>query len=180
MTSVSRFARVGVFASTLAIAVIASVASPREARADEQLLIKAPDDHPDYFFDAEPHGVLGFGPFRQSALLPGAGFRGTFIIVKQGFIPKLNNSVGIGVGADFFVASSGGVAVVLPAVMQWNFWLSTHWAVFGEPGVAVGLGNRDFVSPIFAVGGRYHFNERVALTVRVGYPYASVGVSFYF
>lgn len=158
-------------------ALVGATLAP-EAHAQERLLIKNPGDHPRYFFDAEPHGLLGFGPFRDS-FLPGAGFRGTFTLVQQGFIPSINNSVGLGVGADFFFAK-GGMAFVLPAVMQWNFWLSTHWAVFGEPGVALGFGNKDFIAPIFAVGGRYHFNERVALTMRLGYPYASVGVSFYF
>jgi hypothetical protein len=176
----SRASRTSVLASALTIAITASLLTmnAREARADEQLLIKTPGEHPHYFFDAEPHGLLGFGPFRQD-LLPGVGFRGTFILVQQGFVPSINNSIGLGVGADFFVPKRGGVAFVLPAVMQWNFWLSTHWAVFGEPGVAVGLGNKDFVSPIFAVGGRFHFNERIALTMRLGYPYVSVGVSFY-
>lgn len=161
------------------VAVLGITSIAQEARADEQLLIKSPSEHPTYRFDAEPHGLVGFGPFGRD-FLPGVGFRGTVILVQQGFIPNINNSVGIGFGADFFVPRRGAVAIVLPVVMQWNFWLSTHWAVFGEPGVAVGVGNRDFIAPIFAVGGRYHFNERVALTMRLGYPYASVGVSFYF
>lgn len=155
-------------------------ASAKNARADEQSLIRTRGEHPDYVFDAEPHGLLGYGPFNDG-ILPGAGFRGTFILVQQGFIPSINNSVGVGVGADFFFPSTGSVSFVVPAVMQWNFWLSTHWAVFGEPGLALGFGNHhDFVAPVFAAGGRYHFNEHVALTLRIGYPAASVGVSFYF
>ncbi len=162
------------------LAALATLADAADARADEQLLIKNPGDHPHTFFDAEPHGLIGLGPFRGQDLVPGVGFRGTFTLVQQGFVPSINNSVGLGVGADFFVPRKGDLAIVLPAVMQWNFWLSTHWAVFGEPGVALGFGNRDFIIPTFAVGGRYHFSEHIALTMRLGYPYASVGVSFLF
>jgi len=150
-----------------------------EALADEQNIVRARGDHPTYFFDAEPHALLGYGPFiRQAA--PGVGFRGTFIIVQNGFVPTINNSVGIGVGADLFFASHGGTAVAIPVVMQWNFWLSTHWAVFGEPGVGLAFGgSHESVFPVFAAGGKYHFNERIALTIRVGYPAVSCGVSFY-
>jgi len=29
------------------------------------------------------------------------------------------------------------------------------------------------------VGGRYNFNDKVALVLRVGYPITSIGVSFF-
>jgi hypothetical protein len=32
--------------------------------------------------------------------------------------------------------------------------------------------------PVFYAGGRFHFTERIALTVRAGYPDFSVGLSF--
>jgi hypothetical protein len=35
------------------------------------------------------------------------------------------------------------------------------------------------VHPIIMAGGRYHFSENVALTMRVGYPSFSIGVSFF-
>jgi hypothetical protein len=64
--------------------------------------------------------------------------------------------------------------------MQWNFWLSTHWSVFGEPGLAFGSdnGRGTFLWPAFYAGGRYHFTDRIALTMRLGYPDFSLGVSF--
>ncbi|HTB72126.1 MAG TPA: hypothetical protein VK762_02725, partial [Polyangiaceae bacterium] len=68
---------------------------------------------------------------------------------------------------------------LVPIVMQWNFWLSTHWSVFGEPGLAFGSGDRStIVWPVFYAGGRFHFTDRVALTMRLGYPDFSLGVSF--
>jgi hypothetical protein len=67
----------------------------------------------------------------------------------------------------------------IPVVMQWNFWLSRNWSVFGEPGGALRLRNgRVDPEPVFYAGGRLHFTDTIALTLRVGHPSASVGVSF--
>lgn len=150
------------------------------ARADE-LVIKTPGDHPNYRFELEPHGLVGFGgPFDKGRPDFGAGVRATVIIVDNGFIKTINNSVGIGFGGDMFFKDT---TLILPVVMQWNFWLSTHWSVFGEPGVGfapVRHKRGDLFHPVFGAGGRYHFSDKVALTLRVGYPSASVGVSFFF
>jgi hypothetical protein len=83
--------------------------------------------------------------------------------------------------------NSGGTAqyVLFPVAMQWNFWLHERFSVFGEPGLVVyyrkakyemdgGLG----LAPLFDVGGRWHFSKIAALTVRLGYPTFSLGVSF--
>jgi hypothetical protein len=68
--------------------------------------------------------------------------------------------------------------------MQWNFWLTPHWSVFGEPGLGFALAGKgpapDLLHPILMAGGRYHFNDKIALTLRVGYPAISVGASFFF
>lgn len=149
------------------------------ARADESI-IKNPGDHPEYHFEAEPHGLLGFaGPFERGRSELGLGFRGTIVIVQNGFVSSINNSVGIGFGADLFPR---GGTVFIPVVMQWNFWLTTHWSVFGEPGIGLAANpgpGRDAVNPILMVGGRYHFNDKISLTMRIGYPYISVGASFF-
>jgi hypothetical protein len=167
---------VAVLASLAACAV---VAPPRDARADESI-IKSPSDHPLYRFEAEPHGLLGFGgPFEHGRSQLGAGFRGTIVLVDNGFIPSINNSVGIGFGGDLFF---GHGVLYIPVVMQWNFWLTTHWSVFGEPGIGIAANpdkGRDAVGPVIMLGGRYHFNDRVSLTMRIGYPAISVGVSFF-
>lgn len=158
------------------IAIIA-VAAPRKVHAEEAI-IKRPGDHPQYVFEAEPHLLLGFaGPFKEKDKGHlGVGFRGTIVILNNGFIKTINNSVGITFGADMFV---GEQTLFLPVAMQWNFWLSTHWSVFGEPGVGFAL-KKDVVHPILMAGGRYHFSDKVALTMRLGYPAISVGVSFFF
>lgn len=178
--------------------------------AHAQSTIKQPGERPHYFFEAEPHLVAGlFDPpgFGGGTGL-GAGFRGTIELVQNGFISKLNNSVGIGFGLDYlrydgwqgprgacqrFVSGPSGVPICvratgidhvnyfyMPVVMQWNFWLHRKWSVFGEPGVALYLqdGQLEFTPFVLYLGGRYHITDRVTLTMRIGYPSFSLGASF--
>lgn len=142
--------------------------------------IKQPGLHPAYSFEAEPHLLLGFdAPVANgdtSGL--GLGFRGTVEIVDNGFVKSINNTVGIGFGFDWLSPADRNVFWV-PVVMQWNFWLSDSWSVFGEPGLGLYLGHASGVSPTFYAGGRYHFNDSIALTMRVGYPNFAIGASFF-
>jgi hypothetical protein len=133
--------------------------------------IKVPGAHADYVFEAEPHLIVA--PFDDFA--PGIGFRGTIELVDNGFIKTINNTVGIGFGADWTKDHFR-----IPVVMQWNFWLSRDWSVFGEPGGLLDFKKSDKIRPhpAFYAGGRYHFSDAVTLTMRVGHPTASVGVSF--
>lgn len=87
------------------------------------------------------------------------------------------------------VAGAGGPShyFYLPAVMQWNFFFTEEWSAFGEPGFGMHFQAREIdgslgigAYPVFQLGGRYHFSEAVTLTMRIGYPYTSVGVSFLF
>jgi hypothetical protein len=127
---------------------------------------------PHYAFEAEPHFVLGpiGGP------LPGVGFRGTIVLLPEGFIDSINDSVGLGLGVDWTHDNTW-----VPVVMQWNFWLSEHWSVFGEPGAAFHLedqGRRSRGDFTLYGGARLRFSERATLTFRVGYPALAVGFSF--
>jgi hypothetical protein len=76
-------------------ALPAVVLAPAGAHA--QSTIKRPGDRPAYVFEAEPHLLLapfdapGFGESPGY----GAGFRGTLELSSDGFIPKLNDSVGL-------------------------------------------------------------------------------------
>ena len=193
-------------ALTLALALTAVLAA---SSASAQTTIKRPGDRVRYSFEAEPHLLLTpFGPpeaFGDGGL--GLGFRGTIEIVKNGFVPSINNSVGISFGGDWLhypnasargpctdtVTAPGGIPVCvevdgsgysnylfLPIAMEWNFWLSRRWSVFAEPGFAPHFAHGDFhaFQPALYLGGRYLFGDRVALTMRVGYPTFSIGVSF--
>jgi len=164
-------------AASLAVIAVALFAA-RSARAD-QSVIKHPGQHPDYSFEAEPHLFFGFDPPGKAASQGfGPGFRGTIELVDNGFIKKINNTVGIGFGADWIAFGGDKTAVWVPVVMQWNFWLSRNWSVFGEPGGGFWLGNASGARPAIYGGARFHFVEKLALTFRVGYPALSVGLSF--
>jgi hypothetical protein len=194
--------------STLLASTIALSYAP-DARA--QSIIKQPGNHPDYVFEAEPHGIIGFDPpGRAHDTGLGLGFRGTIEIVDNGFISKINNTIGIGFGLDWIHYDDDDYGYwcrgrgdrwcgdpffddfdvdyfILPILMQWNFWLHEKWSVFGEVGGALAFISADdwyddddieFFPFLFFGGGRFHFTDNVALTMRVGYPYFSIGVSF--
>ena len=185
--------------------VAASAACGTSAFADDT--IKSHGDHPDYVVEIEPHGLVGFG-FRYGGAGIGVGARFSINIVKNGFIPSINNNVAISFGADFmhyggcYGGFSDGIGcsanyLFFPVALQWNFYVAEHWSVFGEPGIVPFYGFYDdfcgnginqvrgcdnpshfSVAPALYVGGRYHFNEHTALTMRIGYPDFSIGVSF--
>jgi hypothetical protein len=162
-----------------ALAFIAGSSVMGTAHA-EPMTIKNPGDHPHYVFEAEPHALIGFaGPFDDHGGHFGAGFRGTVVIVDNGFVKTINNSIGISFGADLYTENT----LFLPVAMQWNFWLSKHWSVFGEPGIGFALhdfhADKNVLHPILWAGGRYHFSDTISLTLRIGYPAVSIGASFF-
>ncbi len=179
--------------------------------AAAQSTIKTPGARAPYVLELEPHFLVGpiDPPGFHSGQGFGAGFRGSLLILPEGFIAPLNDSVGIGIGADYlhyagddegarrtcerYEPAPGGVPVCvetsggdsdylyLPVVMQWNFYLHRRWSVFGEPGIAPYLVDFDelrFQPFVFYAGGRFHFSDAVTLTMRLGYPTFSLGVSF--
>ncbi len=162
------------FGLCLSVAVLLST---RAARA-EHSIIKHPGDHPHYILELEPHVLFGWREFRDG---PGVGVRATISLIRNGFVSSINNSVGLGFGFDVDPIRTAD-RFAIPIVMQWNFWLSTHFSVFGEPGGAIlfgeGRDSRTKVGPVIYAGGRFHITEALALTLRVGYPDASFGVSF--
>jgi hypothetical protein len=150
----------------------------RLARAGEQMIIKLPGDHPHYSFEAEPQLLLGWHELTDG---PGVGFRGVVPLIDNGFVGSINNSVGFGFGFDADPVGTGK-HFALPAVIQWNFWLATHWSVFGEAGLAITLDSGDArFGPVFYAGCRYHITRDLALTLRLGLPGldAALGVSFF-
>jgi hypothetical protein len=187
-----RLTALGMFAMGLTLLS----ASPADAAGT----IKRPNAHPDYSFEAEPHLVLGWidPPGDVDGDGYGLGFRGTFELVDPGFIKGINNTVGLGIGIDWvdydykhcyhdrnrrdWCDDDHQNYIWIPIVMQWNFFLHDKWSVFGEPGGAIRLDGPgdDYIDPfIMYVGGRWHFADFASLTMRLGYPAFSVGVSFF-
>lgn len=156
-----------------------------------QLIIKQPENHP--FAELEPHANFGvvhrhYGSFKGKGFGDpdvGAGFRATLLVADPGFIPKLNNSVGITFGLDLMSCRYGctdDFSIWSPVGLNWSFYLTKDWSVFADGGFLVRSDSfyRHAYGDFFGmVGGRYHFADKKALTIRLGYPFVSVGVSFY-
>lgn len=161
------------------------------AHAEESIL-KKPDEHPDAFAELDVHGVAAYsaGPLligRNGSVGFGPGVRANLRILKNGFIPSLNNSIAISFGADLAFAIDNSVRLLTPIALQWNFWLTQHWSVFGEPGIVIEFpmstpnSNAEpiYVAPSLDVGGRYNFNDHITFTVRLGYPTSTIGATFF-
>lgn len=179
------------------------------ARADS--IIKNPGDHPDYHVELEPHLLFGWARlYGQTAF--GLGARASIPLVQNGFVPSINNSVALTFGIDWLRYGDcyfydrrfgrnvgygcGASYLFFPLAMQWNFWLTEKWSVFGEPGLYFyhGFFDTTYCDPGFALcgyptatsvdfafyaGARFHFNDKISLTMRIGYPTFSFGVSFF-
>jgi hypothetical protein len=189
---------------------------PSQAQAQ----IREPGAHPRYTVELEPHLALGLvdPPAAGGGEGLGPGLRLSFPLSEDGFLPKLNDTIALGVGVDWvfydgedqvrarcgrFVPAPNDTLVCVelgdgagaseylffPVVMQWNFWLHRRASVFVEPGLALHLvshGDARFgedtdlgVGPVLGFGGRFQFVDFAALTLRLGYPISSLGVSFF-
>jgi hypothetical protein len=159
--------------------------------AHAETLIEQPGSHTDYRWELEPH--LVFTPFRGGFFRDrwrgyesqvGLGFRASVEVADPAFVKTINDTVGISFGVDFTNCDwcRDDFAMVIPVVLQWNFWFTEEWSAFAEPGIAIrSAGFFDVVDPdlALAIGGRYQFNDDIGLTLRIGYPYVSFGVSFF-
>jgi len=186
---------------------IFAAASAAGRAAYAQDTIRSPGDHPNYAVEIEPHVDLnwfdnvGYGFGGDAGI--GLGLRASIPIVQNGFIPTINNTVAIGFGGDavYFGCGFNGVncglwTLYFPVVLQWNFYVAPRFSVFGEPGFSLdyafyngtlcngvggklrSVGSNFFPGPVFEIGGRYHINQHLALTARIGYPQITFGVSF--
>ncbi|MDP9036276.1 MAG: hypothetical protein M3O50_15855 [Myxococcota bacterium] len=186
----------------LACAVFAATALVCGATSADNT-IKRPGDHPSYHVEIEPHLSLGSGRWDNyyAAGGYGVGVRFGIPVVDNGFVSTINNSVAISFGLDithydgcWYHGGCSANYLDFPVTMQWNFYVAQRWSVFGEPGLAIYHG---FISdcpagfqcpftptvtgiqPAFYVGGRYHFSDTTALTLRLGFPNFSFGFSFF-
>jgi len=207
-------------------AVVASVAllSIASSDANAASIIKNPNP-PKYGVEIEPKFNVGFlNAWDYGGNSYGPGVRFSIPVMSPGFIKTINDSIAISFGADFvhyegyryynrycgrnqacydYYANynPGFWSLHLPVAMQWNFFLTDKWSVFGEVGLTVrrafyredpylntycdprfyncGRDNWNVWGTFYA-GGRFHFSEKVSLTMRLGHPIeASVGISFF-
>jgi hypothetical protein len=165
----------------------------REARAES--LIKQPGNHIKYKAELEPHldlaflrwygaGPKGFGGGKAVGNPEfGAGFRASIPVGGPLFIPKINDSIAITFGVDLTGCPSYCADHVIfraPVGVQWNFWFTRELSAFADLGGIVGGSAGGFRADFFAmVGGRYLFSDKTSVTLRIGYPFVSLGVSFF-
>jgi hypothetical protein len=194
--------------SCLASCLVALAAVPRSARADDTIRRRGDHPHYHVEVEPHLSlgfgGIDGnYGDSVGFGFVPGV--RIGIPVVENGFIPSINNSVAVSFGFDAVYypdcwrgdANCSAWFLEFPATMQWNFYVAQHWSVFGEPGFfiyhgffsgcAFANGSPCFtptgypetgILPAFYAGARYYFSDKVTLTMRVGYPTFSIGVSF--
>src|SRR5580692_5117733 len=174
------------FAVVVAGAVVTLLCAA--ARADDT--VRQPGSHPPYGLELEPHGTYGWGAAYGGEGGFGVGVLFAIPVVRNGFIPAIDDSVAIAFALDWvhydycYWAPMGcnGDYVDLSVTLQWNFYVSQRWSVFGEPGAYVYHGlfgipscpPQDLacqtspaqwgVLPAFYGGARYRFGDAVALT----------------
>lgn len=183
----------------LALASYASAASAQ---------IRQPGNHLAYSLELEPHLLVQYDRTwgaRGSGL--GPGIRATIPVVKNGPIPSINNSLGVGFGFDWAIfndcegkPNSADCSVNqfwVPVVAQWNFFFTPVVSVFAELGAAVThrklsyskncpfltdgpchVSDLELFQPVLFVGGRFSFSKTAGLLVRLGTPYISIGADF--
>jgi hypothetical protein len=193
--------------SLSALALSAALFTTSQARADDT--IKQPGGHPLYGVEAEPHALFGWDNIypgnsfglggRFSIPVVDNGFIKTInnsVAISFG-VDWLHYDSDCGRYANVYYYSCTANYLYFPVAMQWNFYVAERWSVFGEPGLYVYHGFFDTcpantppqfcvtpssttgIRPAFYAGGRFHFNEKISLTMRIGYPTFSIGVSWF-
>lgn len=136
-------------------------------------------------FGVLPYGYFGYG-------FP-IGVGATFYIplVKDGFIPPVNDEFGLDFGADlvFFPGYGGApVAFWLPVSVLWTFHFTDKFSVYAKAGVALRIwpghfstfGNAVWPDFIGAVGLNFMLSKAFGLRAEAGYPGIKLGVLFNF
>jgi hypothetical protein len=182
---------------------IAAIGFPAVARAEEVIVVREEGPRPARFesslypIEIEPH--FTFGP---ENVFGAAGFGGGLRIgipLVAGRVGRVPDNLTISFGADilhydncYFADNCGANYLMFPVAAQWNLFVARRVSVFLEGGAFLymgwfdecGPGNgcaapSDFgVLPTVAVGGRVHISRFSALTLRIGYPTTTFGLSF--
>lgn len=157
--------------------------------------------HPFYGAEIEGHftvaGVDHFGPGL------GAGARIGFPIAQNAPIRTIDDDITVGIGFDWVRyaaykpvegrSSLTAQAFYVPVYLQWNFWVGSRVSLFVEPAIVyrfasystgcnLGSGytceDTTRVLPTGSVGIRFRTIDRIAFTVRVGWPMVTLGASW--
>ncbi len=150
---------------------------------------------PGFLLDSSPqsrpmllsvHGVLPYSRFGAGGFPLGAGVSFYIPIVRDGFIPPVNDEFGIDFGADafFFAGYRNFFGLWIPVSVLWTFHFTDTFAAYVKAGVALRFwpGEPAPFYPDFvgAVGLNWMFARSVGLRVELGYPGLKVGLLFAF
>jgi hypothetical protein len=183
-----------------------------EAQAQARLVIEQPQTQRSielnihgtayYGFDWIGNYTSGYQYWSSSAV--GLGLDMLFPVLKNGFIPSLNNAFYLGFFTDFLVHSDRQFgygqytfySLAFGPVAQWRFILLDLFqggslSVFANVGFGlwpwflgnnrIGVASTAFLGfPLFELGGNLFFNKVVGLTFEFGYPAVKLGVKFAF
>lgn len=174
--------------------LIAAVSLAHVPSAQAETIIKQPNAHPDYRVELEPHldlvlfrrGLVAFKDQGRDAYFGapgfGGGFRASIELGDPAFLPKLNDTVAISFGIDATSCSNcrHNAQLYFPIALQWNFYVFKQFNVFGEVGPLIRTDFAGAVPDLYvAAGGRVPINDAVAFTFRLGYPFITLGASFF-
>ncbi len=130
----------------------------------------------------------GYGGFPLSV-----GGRYLQPILHDGFVPSINDSVSIEVGADLYAISrlTWGLGLAIPVEALWALHFSPKFAGYLKLGIAIELRFGDWCwgnvctgalgivpVPVGALGIMYDLTEALTLRVELGYPGLKVGLGF--
>jgi hypothetical protein len=187
----------------IAALVLAAGVTPAVAKADVVVRaegLEPPRDYvSDYPVEIEPH--FTFGPENvYGASGFGAGLR-VGIPLMVGRLGSLSDNLAISFGGDvlhydncFFGNDCGANYLMLPVAAQVNLFVLRSVSLFAEGGAFLYKGWFDGcriedgpgctapsdlgVLPTLAIGGRIHLGQFTAVTLRLGYPTTTIGLSF--
>ena len=114
-------------------------------------------------------------------------------LVHDGFVPGLNESFGLELGADIAFTTTGNVGpfLVIPVETRWNWHLLSMLEGYLKLGVGVELFKENICgitscftrfggAPAFvaALGTVMNLTPAIALRIEAGYPWLKIGLGF--
>jgi hypothetical protein len=161
-----------------------------------------------YSVEIEPHGLVQWDvePFNHSGF--GLGLRVSIPVIRNGPLRTIANSIAIGFGFDWAHSGHchpyydppprppypDGCDVdnfEIPVVAEWNVFLTDRISLMVDLGLDIRYeiwGYDDIAEydddddvdayPQLLIGPRFIVGNNIAIPIRIGWPYFSVGVSF--
>lgn len=111
-------------------------------------------------------------------------------LVDDGFVPNLNDSFNLEVGANATFAWTSGFStwLAVPVTVNWMLHFAPSFSGYVKLGAAINFSfgywatNRAVVSafPVGGIGIMFKLNQSLTLRVEAGYPWLAVGLGFAF